>query len=77
MPTLQSPGEPERAGEARRADSASLLKEVGGNSLRGLLEIFKDPSGHLGDIQPSQPQPQGGTSTRTRPQVDIGAYFDQ
>ena len=27
VPILQSPGEPERAGEARRADSASGVKE--------------------------------------------------
>ena len=27
VPILQSPGEPERAGEARRADSASSKKE--------------------------------------------------
>ena len=63
-------------------DSGLLLSilykiEVAGNSLRGLLEIFQDPSGYLGDVQPSQPQPQGGTSTWTRPKVDIGAYFDQ
>ena len=28
VPILQSPGEPERAGEARRADSASYLQEA-------------------------------------------------
>ena len=28
VPTLQSPGEPERAGEARRADSASERKAI-------------------------------------------------
>ena len=28
MPILQFPGEPEQAGEARRADSASIVKNI-------------------------------------------------
>ena len=35
MPTLQSPGEPERAREARRADSASRLNASKSAYIRG------------------------------------------
>ena len=35
VPILQSPGEPERAGEARRADSASKIKEM----IRSVIKV--------------------------------------
>ena len=49
VPILQSPGEPERAGEARRADSASVDKESVTNNLFGVpvylhpLDVYGEP----------------------------------